>query len=267
VDVFSYNRDAWNRKVAEENRWTRPVDRTTIRRARADDWSVLLTPTKPVPRSWFPSLRGQQILCLASGGGQQGPIFAAAGAHVSVFDASPRQLEQDRQVAEREGLAIETIEGDMTDLAAFSDNAFDLVFHPCSNSFLPDVKPVWQECFRVLKGKGILLAGFTNPVRYMFEEERFYNGNLTVRYPIPYSDLVCLTDEERQKVVFDKGEPLEFGHTLQDQIGGQLEAGFLIAGFYEDRYAVEEKDPISGYLSTFIATRAVKPASGEDNDS
>jgi hypothetical protein len=96
----------------------------------------------------------------------------------------------------------------------------------------------------------------------MFEEERFYNGNLTVRYAIPYSDLACLTDEERQQVIFDKGEPLEFGHTLQDQIGGQLEAGFLIAGFYEDRYSVEENDPISGYLSTFIATRAVKPTSG-----
>jgi len=259
VDVFSYNREAWNKKVADEDRWTRPVDPTTIQRARANDWSVLLTPTKPVPRSWFPELRGRRILCLASGGGQQGPIFAAAGAHVSVFDASPRQLEQDRLVAEREGLAIETIEGNMTDLAACSSDAFDLVFHPCSNSFLPDVKPVWRECFRVLKEKGILLAGFTNPVRYMFGEERFYNGDLTVRYPIPYSDLTCLTDEERKQVAFDKGEPLEFGHTLQDQIGGQLDAGFLIAGFYEDRCPAEENDPISGYLSTFIATRALKP--------
>jgi len=30
--------------------------------------------------------------CLASGGGQQGPVLAAAGAHVTVFDNSPRQL-------------------------------------------------------------------------------------------------------------------------------------------------------------------------------
>ena len=79
-----------------------------------------MTPLKPVPREWFPpSIKGLEILCLASGGGQQGPVLAAAGAHVIVLDNSPRQLEQDKMVAEREGLEMRLIEGDMRDLSVF----------------------------------------------------------------------------------------------------------------------------------------------------
>jgi hypothetical protein len=53
--------------------------------------------------------------------------------------------------------------------------------------------------------------------------------------------------------------PLEFGHTLTDQIGGQLDAGFVLTGFFEDHYADSGKDPLSHYTDSFIATRAVKP--------
>ncbi len=258
MDVFAYNRDAWDRKVAQCNQWTVPVDSEAIRRARDGEWSVLLTPSATVPRAWFPELQGRSVLCLASGGGQQGPILAAAGARVTVFDASPRQLQQDQMVAEREELVLETVAGNMADLSTFSDAAFDLVFHPCSNTYIPEVRPVWRECFRVLRSGGVLLAGFTNAVRYLFEDERSYNGNLTVRYRLPYSDLESLSEDERQRLVFQKAEPLEFGHTLQDQIGGQLDAGFLITGFFEDKFPDDEPDPLSKFLSTFIATRAVK---------
>ena len=89
-----------------------------------------------------PPLAGADVLCLAAGGGQQGPILAAAGADVTVFDNSPRQLAQDRLVADRDGLAIRTIEGDMADLSAFADASFDLVVHPVSNVFAADVRPV-----------------------------------------------------------------------------------------------------------------------------
>jgi hypothetical protein len=54
-------------------------------------------------------LAGIEVLCLASGGGQQGPILAAAGAKVTVFDNSANQLVQDRLVADRDGLTIETV--------------------------------------------------------------------------------------------------------------------------------------------------------------
>jgi len=258
MDIQAYNPEAWNKLVESGDRWTVPVTTDEIQRAKEGEWQIVLTPTKPVPKPWFPDLRGASTLCLASGGGQQGPILAAAGATVTVLDASPRQLEQDRTVAEREGFSLRTVEGDMADLSMFADASFDLIVHPCSNCFVLHVRPVWRACFRVLRPGGILLAGFTNPVRYIFDEEHMEKGSLEVRHSIPYSDLTDLDEKTRRRMILDRGEPLAFGHSLEDQIGGQLDAGFLIIGFYEDRYDGGAADPLSKYLPTFIATRAVK---------
>jgi SAM-dependent methyltransferase len=256
MDVRAYNRSAWDREVARGNMWTQPVNPEVIQAARQGIWSVLLTPTKPVPRDWFPDLRGLELLCLASGGGQQGPVFAAVGANVTVLDNSPAQLAQDRLVAQRDGLDMHLVEGDMANLSQFVDESFDLIFHPVSNVFVPAVRPVWLEAFRVLRPGGALLAGFVNPVQYIFDYEAMETqGLLDVRYSIPYSDLTSLDPEQRQRYL-DAGHPLEFGHTLEDQIGGQLEAGFLLAGLYED---LDPSSPLCKYLSTFIATRALKP--------
>ncbi|MGQ0637609.1 MAG: class I SAM-dependent methyltransferase [Planctomycetaceae bacterium] len=258
MDIRSHNRAAWNTQVARRNLWTIPVSSETIASARQGRFQLLLTPTKTVPGDWFPELRGKPVLCLASGGGQQGPVLAAAGALVTVFDNSPAQLAQDRFVADRDGLNIQTVEGDMPDLSVFSDESFEMIFHPCSNCFTPDVRPVWRECHRVLRSNGVLLAGFTNPLRYLFEHERAQEGSLAVRYTIPYSDLRDLTEEDRKRLIVDPLEPLEFGHTLADQIGGQLEAGFVLTGFFEDRYPASSADPISRFINSFVATRAFK---------
>lgn len=256
MDIRDYNRRAWDRQVESGNPWTKPVCPEAIAAARQGEWSLVLTPTKPVPRAWFGKLVGQDVLCLASGGGQQGPILAAAGAHVTVFDNSPRQLAQDRAVAERDGLELCLVEGDMRDLSAFADRSFDLIFHPVSNLFIPNVYPVWAEAFRVLRPGGALLSGFLNPLQYIFDLDAMdEEQRLDVRYAIPYSDLESLEEEKRRRYQ-EEGLPMEFGHSLEDQIGGQLAAGFLLAGFYED---ADPKHYISRYIATFIATRAIKP--------
>src|SRR5919107_2572645 len=256
MDVRGYNREAWDREVENGNQWTVPVGPEVIEAARHGRWEVLLTDTKPVSREWFPEMSGADILCLASGGGQQAPTFAAAGAHVTVLDNSPKQLAQDRLVAERESLEIKTVQGDMRDLSAFADGSFDLVFHPVSNLFVPEVGPVWKEAFRVLRGGGSLLAGFLHPAVYVFDLELADDtGEVRVRHSLPYSDATSRTEEELGRQM-ERGEPLEFSHTLEEQIGGQIEAGFLISGFYEDRH---RDDPIAAFMPTFVATRAIKP--------
>ncbi len=257
VDFRHHNRAGWDALVEKENRWTIPISSDEIAAARRGEWRIVLTPTKAVPRSWFPQIEGTEVLCLASGGGQQGPILAAAGARVVVYDNSPRQLEQDRMVAERDGLEIETVEGDMADLGVFSDQSFDLIVHPVSNCFVPDIRPVWSEAARVLRDGGDLLAGFTNPLRYLFEDDLEYSSDLLcVAHTIPYSDLEELTEERQAQYIAD-GEPFEFGHTLDDQIGGQLEAGLVLTGFYEDIYTPDE-DTLSRFIPSFAATRARK---------
>jgi len=257
VDVRKLNRKAWDTQVAKNIRWTVPVSPEEIAAARRGEWQIVLTPTRPVPRVWFPELSGSRVLCLASGGGQQGPILAAAGARVVVFDNSPKQLAQDRAVAKRDGLDLETIEGDMAGLGVLEDKSFDLVFHPVSNCFVPELRPVWAECFRVLRRGGELMVGFTNPLRFLFgDPPESASDPLRVVHGIPYSDLERLTDEQREEFIA-KGEPFEFGHTLNDQIGGQIEAGFVLTGFYEDSYPPGE-DELSRFIPSFVATRARK---------
>ena len=256
MDVPEYNREAWDRQVEDGNPWSLPVGPEVIEAARRGQWEVLLTETKPVPRSWFPEMAGADVLCLASGGGQQAPTFAAAGASVTVLDNSPRQLAQDRFVAERELLDLETIQCDMRDLSAFADGSFDLVFHPVSNLFVPEVRPIWNESYRVLRRGGVLLAGFLNPVVYVFDRELVDDtGEVRVRFSLPYADAKSKSEEEVRRQM-ERGEPLEFSHTLEEQIGGQTGAGFLISGFSEDRH---RDDPIADFMPTYVATRAIKP--------
>ncbi len=265
MDVREHNREAWTREVAGANKWTVPVDAATIEKARRGEWEVLLTPTLPVPHSWFGDLSGARILCLASGGGQQGPILAAAGAsvgaQVAVFDYCEAQLDQDRMVARRDGLDLKVVQGDMKDLSAFADSAFDLIFHPVSNCFAEAVEPVWLECSRVLKRGGILLAGFCNPLTFIFDLKAWdEEGTLRVRYSIPYSDVAQLPKEELEARVASK-KALEFGHSLGSQIGGQLAAGFAVLGFFEDDFGHldgSEGCLLDPHIKTFIATRAVK---------
>ncbi len=258
-NLLQYNRQAWNAQVKSDNQWTIPVSADQIAAARNGDWQVVLTPTRPVDRAWFPDFLSQQsnVLLLAGGGGQQGPILAAAGARVTILDNSDAQLQQDRRMADRHSLAIETIRGDMADLSALVSESFDLIVHPCSNCFVPDIRPVWKEAYRVLKPGGELLSGFTNPVRFLFDDELMQTGQLVVKYKIPYSDLTSI-DERLQQKYLDENEPIAFGHTLTDQIAGQIEAGFQIIGFYEDNYDVEG-DSLSRYIRSYIATRAHKP--------
>jgi SAM-dependent methyltransferase len=255
MDVRAHNRTAWNREVDHQNPWTVPASPEMIAAARRGDWWVLLTGTKPVPRARFPDLVGCTVLCLASGGGQQGPMLAAAGAQVTVFDNSPRQLAQDRLVADRDGLTLTTVEGDMADLSVFPDASFELVFHPVSNLFVPDVRPVWAEVFRVLRRGGLLLAGFLNPVEYVFDRALADQGVFQVRFRLPYSDLTSLAEEERAQT-YGADAPMEFSHTLDDQIGGQLAVGLHLTGFYED---YRQDAPIAAYMPSYIATRAIKP--------
>jgi SAM-dependent methyltransferase len=258
MNIFEHNSTAWDKYSENGIEWSIPVTSEEIERARGGDWKVILTPLKAVPREWFGDIRGKDVLCLASGGGQQAPILAAAGARVTSFDASAKQLEKDRFVANRENLEISIEKGDAADLTRFADERFDLIFHPCSNCFIAELAPVWRECFRVLRRGGALLSGFNNPIVYIFDAEaEEKEGVLKFRHKLPFSDEEDLTEIEKKEKL-EKNEPFEFSHTLDAQIGGQIGAGFLIAGFYEDWWT-DEARLLNKYTPTFIATRAIKP--------
>jgi len=257
MNYLERNRQSWNTGVMSTSAWAQPVDEATIAAARAGQWKVLLTPSTPVPKAWFPDIKGKNVLCLASGGGQQVPILAAAGAVVVSFDLSEEQLRKDRWVAEREGLGVRCVRGDMANLDCFEDASFDWIFHPASNVFAKAVEPIWRECYRVVRPGGALLSGFMNPTVFMFDhDEADASGELVVRHSLPYSDEEHLT-ASKLRAKLEASEPLEFSHSLTSQIGGQTDAGVVIAGLYEDHWYDDSwlfanRSPIS------IATRALR---------
>lgn len=253
MEYIKENKKIWDQRSENNDIWSVPISEETIKQAKMGNWSILLTPAKPVPACWFPTpLSGKKILCLASGGGQQGPVLAAAGADVTVFDNSEKQLEKDRFVAERDNLNIKTILGNMQDLSAFADESFDCIIHPWSNGYVDDVRPVWKECARVLKPNGLLLAGFGNPIEYIFSPGKLEQGIFEVKYRLPYADIEHLDDEAVQKIAGTDG--YIWSHTLTEQIQGQIDAGFAIIGFYEDIGGTA----LDRYTNTSIATKAIK---------
>jgi SAM-dependent methyltransferase len=255
MDVTQHNRGAWNRHAKSGSRWSVPVSAAEIASAREGDGQVLLSPNQAVPADWFGGIVGKEVLGLASGGGQQVPLMAAAGAKVTSFDNSDEQLARDKMVADREGLAVRIVQGDMADLSVFADKSIDLIFHPVANVFVPDLTPVWQECARVLKPGGRLVAGYMNPTFFWFDhEECAKTGEWGVKYPLSFSELTSLPPERLAKLV-ECNEVLEFGHSLNDQIGGQLRTGMVVTDLYADDWS-DEATPLNHYGPTYIATLA-----------
>lgn len=256
MDILKHNSIAWDNEVKLENKWTVPVSKEEIEDARKGKYKLLLTPTKSVPKEWTSNMKGKNVLCLASGGGQQGPIFSALGANVTVFDNSKEQLKKDEFVSERDNLSIKLEQGDMRDLSRFEDESFDFIFHPVSNCFISDIELVWKESYRVLKKGGVLISGFVNPLTFIFDlYEWEKNNELVVSHSIPYSDIDDMPKEHLEERIRNN-DTLDFGHSLQSQIGGQIDAGFVIGGFYEDNSGHE--DLLDKYIDTFIATKALK---------
>ena len=179
------------------------------------------------------------------------PILSALGAVCTVLDYSEEQIQSERMIAEREGYGITIIRADMTKPLPFPDESFDLIFHPVSNCYVEEVDPIWRECFRILKPEGILLAGMDNGINYLFADE----NETVVANHFPFNPLKN-PDQMRQLERDSSG--VQFSHTMEDQIGGQLRAGFRLTDLYEDTNGSGRLHELN--IPTFIVTRAVKPA-------
>ena len=246
VDINAKTVDSW---VEGGWIWGTPIDDATFARAKQGDWGVLLTPTKPVPHDWFCPLPGASVLGLASGGGQQMPIFSALGARCTVLDYSEKQLASEKEWAAKGGYDINIVRADMTKPLPFADDSFDLIFHPVSNCYIEDVLPVWRECYRVLKKGGILLAGLDNGLNFAYDIEES-----TLTNKLPYNPL---KDEALYAAAMADNEGVQFSHTIEEQVDGQLQAGFVLTNIFGDTNGTGPLHEMN--VPAFWATRAVKP--------
>ena len=248
MDYQDINAETIDRWIDGGWEWGKPISHESFVKAAAGEWDIKLTPTKSVPHEWFGDLRGKKILGLASGGGQQMPVFAALGAECTVFDYSKKQIESDIAVAEREGYEIRAIRGDMTKPLPFDDGQFDLIFHPVSNCYVKDVKSIWRECYRVLKPGGYLLSGTDHFVNYIVDadEKEIINS-------LPFDPT---ENEEQRKQLEADDAGMQFSHTIEEQINGQLEAGFTLLELYEDTNGEGRLHELN--IPTFLAMRSRK---------
>lgn len=177
-----------------------------------------------VPTEWISDIKGKKVLCLAGAGGLQAPLLACAGAEVTVLDISEKMLDKDREIARIENLHMIVEKGNMCDLSRFADSSFDYILNPPSLMYVPDVKAVFKECYRVLKNGGTFIMMAPNPINYVCD---FVNDEKGGYYKAVNKMPYCSSD-------FDSSSGwIEYGHTMEAYIGGQIECGFLINGYVE----------------------------------
>ena len=178
---------------------------------------------KEVPKDWLKVIRGKRALCLAGAGGLQAPILACAGADVTVIDISGKMLDKDREIACREQLDIKIVKGNMCDLSMFECSSFDLIINPPSLMYVPEPDVVFRECYRVLAKGGDFILMAPNPVNYLcdwVEDEK--GGYYKAVHRMPWNS----RDH-------DDSDWIEYGHTMEEYLGGLISCGFIINGYME----------------------------------
>lgn len=200
------------------------------------------------------NVSGLNVLCLASGGGQDTVAFGLLGAAVTVLDLSDLQLERDQQAAAHHNLETVTIQGDMRDTSFLQEDSFDIVWQPYSINFIPSVEPVIKGAARILKPDGFYYLQFANPFVASVDDAA-WDGNA---YPlnqgyIDGEDLTSIfphwdvTMPDGTEVKMDS--PHEFRHTLSSVLNTMAGNGFTFLHLQE--WMKPDKNPEPGSWSHF----------------
>ncbi|MCH2128286.1 MAG: class I SAM-dependent methyltransferase [Pirellulaceae bacterium] len=247
--VSDHNRQAWDARVRQGDVFTKPAEEDDFR----DPLAAVDAPGWLGPEK---DLRGKELLCLAAGGGRQAPLYAAAGANVTVLDISPAMLELDRQVAHQRGLQIHTVEGSMDNLSMFDQSRFDVVIQPVSTCYVTNIIKVYQQIANVTRNEGLYISQHKQPVSlqastqpsadgYRLSEPYYRQGPLPPVHGSPHREYGTL----------------EFLHRWEELLGGLCRAGFVIEDLLEPLHATP--DAASGsfahrcqYIAPYVRVKA-----------
>ena len=225
-DFLSTNKQWWEKMVRDGCGFTRPwldLEPDLVGQYARGQLDPAPEPLSEMyPASVLAGVEGQDVLCLAAGGGQQSVVFGLLGARVTVVDLAEGQLEGDRRAAAHYCYQVTTLRADMRDLSALADESFDLVYQAPSMAYVPDVRPVYAEVARVLRTGGLYRAALTNPAAEFVDADSWdgQGYRITVPYAVRRQD-------------GDGEGPVYFRHFLSDVFGGLLALGFSIQGVQE----------------------------------
>ena len=171
------------------------------------------------PPSLLVGIEGKDVLCLASGGGQQSAVFGLLGANVTVVDIAHAQLDGDQIAAKHYGYSVKAIQGDMRDLSSLEDT-YDLVYHANAMSWVPNAGEVYREVSAVTKNGGRYRVDFELPGQDGYEGPDTWDGE-AYRIRTPY-----FVKELRIQV--DGSETIQFRHQIGEIFNELIISGFLI---------------------------------------
>jgi SAM-dependent methyltransferase len=238
--VLEQNRRAWDERV-RRGQWY--VDTAT-----EADFSNPLAAADP--GRWLGGqVAGKRLLCLAAGGGRHGPLFAAAGALVTVVDLSPQMLALDRKVAAERHLALNLLEASMDDLSELGEAVFDIVVQPVSTCYVPDLVKVYAQVARVTAPDGIYLSQHKQPAGLQAEYDAAARGYVLRE---PYGRVDPLPPAPPESWHREAGT-LEFLHRWETLLGAMCRSGFVIEDVAEPAHANPQAEPGSfGHRSCFL---------------
>jgi len=229
ASAIEHNRRGWDRLAAVGVPLTRPAADEAFADPR-----VWLGSAGSDDRAWLPArLDGLEVLCLAAGGGKHGPLYAAAGARVTVLDLSPAMLALDRAVARERRIDLAIVEGSMDDLGMFPAGRFDLVIHPVSTCYLPDVAVVFREVARVTKPGGLYISQHKSPASLQATLAPNDRGRYELEHPQRTGEPLPDSPPSRLREAGCR----EHVHSLEALLGGICRAGFTIEDVAEPDHA------------------------------
>jgi SAM-dependent methyltransferase len=253
-----HNRQTWNRLVRQGSWFTKVA---------ADD--SFADPLRAVDGlGWLgDSINGQRVLCLAAGGGRQGPLYAAAGGIVTVLDISDAMLELDREVAAKRQLSMRLVQGSMSDLTMFSSGEFDLIVHPVSTCYVPDICAVFGQVARVLRPGGLYISQHKSPVSLQASigwspgaqaDHPTKTGGYVIQHG--YYDPNPVLPVTQRTHLREPGAK-EHVHRWEQIIGGMCRAGMVIEDLVEPFHADAAAEPgtlahRSAYIAPYVRIKA-----------
>ncbi|MEM9826597.1 MAG: class I SAM-dependent methyltransferase [Planctomycetota bacterium] len=180
------------------------------------------------------SIRGKKLLCLAAGGGRQSALYAAAGADVTVLDISPAMLARDRDSARQRGHSIRVVEGSMDDLSMFAAASFEIVIHPVSTCYFPQVVPVYREVARVIGEGGLYISQHKTPQSLQTRPTPDPAGHYVMDHAYYRDDPIAdRGDDSLPARRLRESGAIEYLHRWEELIGGLCRCGFVVEDLAE----------------------------------